>query len=92
MWQTQAPSRTTFFAWPVALGKILTLDNLKKRHVIVIDKCCICMRNGETVNHLFLLTMWLPLCGVLSLAVLGCLGLCLDGLSTCWPVDGPLEG
>lgn len=36
MWQSQAPSRAAFFAWLVALGNILTLDNLKKQHVIVM--------------------------------------------------------
>jgi hypothetical protein len=43
-----------FFAWSVALGKILTLDNLRKRHVIVIDRFCLCKMNGESVDHLFL--------------------------------------
>jgi hypothetical protein len=36
MWQTPAPPREIFFVWSAALGKILTLDNLKKRHVIVM--------------------------------------------------------
>jgi hypothetical protein len=31
------PMRVTFFVWMVVLGKILTLDNLRKRHVIVMD-------------------------------------------------------
>jgi len=38
----------------VALGKILTLNNLRKRHVIVIDRCCMCKINGETMDHLLL--------------------------------------
>jgi hypothetical protein len=54
MWRTQAPSRAVFFAWSAVLGKILTLDNLKKRHVIVIDRCCMCKRDGESVDHLLL--------------------------------------
>jgi hypothetical protein len=52
VWRTPAPSRATFFVWLAALGKILTLDNFKKRHVIVMDKCCMCKRNGESVDHL----------------------------------------
>jgi len=43
-----------FFAWTAALGKILTLDNLRKKRVIVIDRCCMCKMNGETVDHLLL--------------------------------------
>ena len=52
VWLTPAPLRATSFVWLAALGKILTLDNFKKRHVIVMDKCCICKRNGESVDHL----------------------------------------
>jgi hypothetical protein len=38
----------------VALGNILTLDNFKKMHVISVDRCCMCKRNGELVDHLLL--------------------------------------
>jgi hypothetical protein len=31
---TQTLMRATYFVWSAALGKILTIDNLKKRHVI----------------------------------------------------------
>lgn len=43
-----------FFEWLAVLGKILTLNNLKKRRVIVIDRCCMCKMNGESVDHLIL--------------------------------------
>jgi hypothetical protein len=33
---------------------ILTMDNLIKRRVIVIDRCCMCKTNGESVDHLLL--------------------------------------
>lgn len=36
VWQSQAPSRAAFCVWSVALGNILTLDDLRKRHVIVM--------------------------------------------------------
>jgi len=54
VWRTQAPSRAAFFAWSAALGKILTVDNLRKRHVIIVDRCCLCKRNGKLVDHLHL--------------------------------------
>jgi hypothetical protein len=54
MWRTQAPSRAAFFAWSAALGKILTADNLKKRKIIIVDRCYLCKRDGETVDHLLL--------------------------------------
>jgi hypothetical protein len=34
--------------------KIITLDNLRKRQIIVINRCCICKKNGESVDHLLL--------------------------------------
>jgi hypothetical protein len=40
--------------WTAALGKILTQDNLRKRHVIVINYCCMCKKIEETVDHLLL--------------------------------------
>jgi hypothetical protein len=43
-----------FFAWTVAQEKILTLDNLRKKRVIVSDRCCMCKLNGESVDHLLL--------------------------------------
>jgi hypothetical protein len=43
-----------FFTWTAALGKILTLDNLIKMRVIVIDRCYMRKKNGESVDHLLL--------------------------------------
>jgi hypothetical protein len=37
IWRNEAPLRVAFFVWIVALCKILTLANLRKGHVIVID-------------------------------------------------------
>jgi hypothetical protein len=54
VWWTWAPSRTAFFVWSVTLDKILTMDNLRKKHVILLDRCCMCRRNGESVDHLLL--------------------------------------
>jgi hypothetical protein len=46
--------RVSFFVWMASLGKILTLDNLCKRGLIVVDWCCMCKRSGESINHLLL--------------------------------------
>ena len=43
-----------FFAWLAALGKILTIDNLSKLQLIVVNRCCLCKLNGEFVDHLLL--------------------------------------
>jgi hypothetical protein len=46
--------RVAFFAWPAALGKIPTMDNLKKWHVIMVDWYYMCKRSGEYVGRLLL--------------------------------------
>ena len=48
------PSRVAFFAWTAVLGKTLTLDNVRKRGIVVINRCCMCESEGESIDHLFL--------------------------------------
>jgi hypothetical protein len=36
------------------LGRIPTFDNLRERNLIVINRCCLCKSDGETVDHLLL--------------------------------------
>jgi hypothetical protein len=52
--KTGAPPRVAFFVWAVALGRILTTDNLRRRHVIVLDWCCMCKESGESISHLLM--------------------------------------
>jgi hypothetical protein len=40
--------------WMATLGKILTLDNLYKRIIIVVEWCYMCKQSSEFVNHLLL--------------------------------------
>lgn len=54
MWWIKVPFKASFFAWSAALNKILTTNNHKKRHVIVVDRCCMCKKNGESVDNLHL--------------------------------------
>jgi hypothetical protein len=46
--------KVAFFAWLAALEKILTTDNLRKRHIIVVDWCYMCKKSREFVDHLLL--------------------------------------
>ena len=43
-----------FFAWSAALGKILTLDNLRKQKIIVVDWCYMRKKSWESIDHLLL--------------------------------------
>jgi hypothetical protein len=92
VWWTQAPSRAVVFVWLVALGKTLTLDNLRRRHIIMMDRCCICKRNGSWWITFFYIVMWFLPFGVPFLVVLSCLGLCLEVSLIYLIVGGPLAG
>ena len=46
VWQSRVPPRVAFFSWSASLGKILTMDNLRKSCIIVLDWCYMCKRYG----------------------------------------------
>ena len=52
--KSKAPLQVNFFLWTAALGKVLTMDNLRKTRLIVLDWCCMCKRDGESIDHLLL--------------------------------------
>jgi hypothetical protein len=54
IWCVKAPSWVSFFVWTAALGKILTHYNLRRRHIVVVKWCCMCKKNGESIDHLLL--------------------------------------
>ncbi|XP_059650449.1 uncharacterized protein LOC132296254 [Cornus florida] len=54
VWRSKASLRVAFFVWTAAWSKILTLDNLRKRRHIIVNRCCLCKINGESVDHLLL--------------------------------------
>ena len=57
VWKSKVPSTTVFFVffvWTVALGNILTIDNLRKQQILILDWCCMCKRNGESIDHLLI--------------------------------------
>jgi hypothetical protein len=80
-----------FFAWTAAQWKILTLDNLRKKRVIVIDRCCMCKMNGESVDHLLLhcevaRALWNAIFSRFSLSWV--MPLRMVDLFTCWWMGG----
>lgn len=47
-------SKVAFFVWNAALGKILTMDNLRKKRCVVMKWCYMCKKNRESIDHLLL--------------------------------------
>jgi hypothetical protein len=54
VWRSKAPPRVAFFVWTVVRSKILTLDNLGRRGMVVVNRCWLYEMEGESVNHLLL--------------------------------------
>jgi hypothetical protein len=54
IWHTKAPPRVAFFVWSAALGKILTLDNLRKKNMVLINRSGMCKKDEESIDKL----MW----------------------------------
>ena len=54
VWKVKIPKTLAFFVWTAFHGQILTLDNLMLRGRILVNWCCMCHCNEETVNHLLL--------------------------------------
>lgn len=75
-----------FFIWTEASGKILTLNNLRKRHIIVVDWYCMYKRCGETIDHL-LLHCKVTKNGYRFSIFSGLNGSCRNGWWICWLVE-----
>ena len=54
IWKLKAPPKMAFFTWTAAKGRILTLDNLRKRDICVVNRCCMCKHDWESVDHLLI--------------------------------------
>ena len=54
IWSTKVPKRVSFFLWIAARGSILTIDNLVLRRLPLVNWCCMCRCDEETVDHLLL--------------------------------------
>ena len=76
IWRSNVPPRVAFFSWTSTVEKVLTIGNLWKRCIVVIDWCYMCKDSGETVYHLLLN------CGVRNLVVWSSMGYALDFFSS----------
>jgi hypothetical protein len=54
IWRTKAPSRVAFFIWSAAFGKILMLDNLRKKNMVLVNRCGMCKKDDESIDQLLL--------------------------------------
>ena len=52
--EDESSPRVSFFVWTAAMDRNLTMQNLRRRHVMVIDWCYMCKVSGESTDHLLL--------------------------------------
>ena len=51
---TIVPPKIGVFAWEVAWGKVLTLDQLKHRGMTFANRCFMCEKDKKTIDHLLI--------------------------------------
>lgn len=51
IWRNKVSLRASFFVWTAIIGKILTMY-ISRKHVIVVDWCCMCKKSSKFVDHL----------------------------------------
>ena len=54
VWNSVAPPKTEVFAWEAAWGKVLTMDQLKRRGMTFANRCFMCEEEEETIDHLLI--------------------------------------
>lgn len=52
IWRNKVRLRVMFFAWSATLGT-LTMNNLRKQCIIMLDWCFMCKRSGKSIDHLY---------------------------------------
>jgi hypothetical protein len=91
IWRTKASSRVAFFTLTAVLRKILIIDNLRKRNLIVINRCCLCKSDGKTINYLLLhckiaCSLWYAIFSRIGLSWVMLSN--VAGLFACWWLGG----
>ncbi|XP_059629969.1 uncharacterized protein LOC132272921 [Cornus florida] len=54
VWRSKALLKVAFFVWTLVLGRILTHDNLRMRSQVVFNRCYMCLRDEESMDHLLI--------------------------------------
>ena len=54
IWFIKVPKRVSFFLWTATRGGILTIDNNVKKNLPLVNWCCLCRCDEETMDHLLL--------------------------------------
>ena len=84
IWNPLVPLKVDFFAWEASWGKVITLDQLKKRGRPLANRCYLCEEEEETLNHFLVHCLKAKMLWELILAIVG-FGVGLSFLSLAGP-------
>ncbi|KAJ9701497.1 hypothetical protein PVL29_006726 [Vitis rotundifolia] len=54
IWSHFVPTKVGFFAWEASWGRVLTQDHLKRRGWFLANRCFLCCKEEETINHILI--------------------------------------
>ena len=54
IWSPCVPTKVGSFAWEASWGKVLTLDQLKKRGWILANRCFLCCAEEESIDYILI--------------------------------------
>ena len=54
VWNPVVPPKIGVFAWEAAWGKVLMLDQLKRRGMAFANRCFMCEEEEKTIDHLLI--------------------------------------
>ena len=64
IWNPIVPPKLGFFAWEASWGKVLTLDQLKRRGIPLANMCFLCEDDEETIDHMLIHSSRVRCCGI----------------------------
>ena len=74
IWNPVVPPKIGVFAWEATWGKVLTLDQLRRRGMIFVNRCFMCGEDEENIDHLLIHCKSAKMLWNLFLSIVG----------TCW--------
>ena len=54
VWNPVVPPKIGVFAWEATWGKVLTLNQLKRREMTLVNRCFMCEEDEENIDHLLI--------------------------------------
>ena len=71
IWNPVAPQKIGVFAWEAVWGKVLTLDQLKRRGMTFANRCFMCEKEEEIIDHLLIHCKFAKMLWDLILSIVG---------------------